>query len=386
MCEATCFIIAGMHRSGTSYLAALLQSAGVHIGAKLLKPDRGNPRGYFENTEFLEFHMTILESLGLNNGGHVEPSIRFIRVPEQFVTEARELIKKNQVAPYWGWKDPRTTLFLDFWHSLLPDAFFIFTYRRPWEVVDSLFRRGDHLFLKNPKLALQSWMSSNMRILSFYLRNSEKCLLLNVETFYRNPDLVVEYCKQKFNIRLNPVNSNVRDFHLLKRIESTHRIELLREFFPECISLYEELNRLSGFSDDNFKIYQDFPKIKTLDWILQDWQLTRHLESQLTQATQQLQVTQQELDTTKAQLWESTQQLQVTQQELDATKAQLWESTQQLQAAKHELDITKAELVWFKKELERIHNSRFWKVWKVLRRVKKLVTGLLKLKTHDGQK
>ncbi|MEN9263012.1 MAG: hypothetical protein Q6K14_02830, partial [Gloeomargarita sp. GMQP_bins_44] len=138
------------------------------------------------------------------------------------------------------------------------------------------------------------------------------------------------------------------------------------------ISLYEELNRLSGFSDDNFKIYQDFPKIKTLDWILQDWQLTRHLESQLTQATQQLQVTQQELDTTKAQLWESTQQLQVTQQELDATKAQLWESTQQLQAAKH--------------ELERIHNSRFWKVWKVLRRVKKLVTGLLKLKTHDGQK
>ncbi|MDW8303059.1 MAG: chromosome partitioning protein ParA, partial [Bacteroidia bacterium] len=279
-----------MHRSGTSFLASLLQSAGVHIGTQLLKPDLGNPKGYFENTEFLEFHMTVLESLGLHNGGHLEPEIKYIHVPEQFTPDAKKLIERNQRAPYWGWKEPRTTLFLDFWNALLPDAFFIFAYRRPWEVIDSLFRRGDHVFLKNPKLALQSWMSSNIRILDFYLRHSEKCLLLNVETFYKDPNIVVENCRKKFQIQLKSVDSSIRDTRLLKRIESSHRISLLREFFPSCISLYEELNKLSGFSDDFIGMNLDFSKTKILDWILQDWQTTCNLSK----AVQNLQTAQQE--------------------------------------------------------------------------------------------
>ncbi|MEL7418373.1 MAG: hypothetical protein AAGK10_07335 [Cyanobacteria bacterium J06555_3] len=42
-------IITGMHRSGTSLTASLLQSAGVYLGDRLMSADSGNAKGYFED-------------------------------------------------------------------------------------------------------------------------------------------------------------------------------------------------------------------------------------------------------------------------------------------------------------------------------------------------
>ncbi|MEY2858272.1 MAG: hypothetical protein RLZZ74_2584, partial [Cyanobacteriota bacterium] len=42
-------IITGMHRSGTSLTASLLQSAGVNLGDRLMSEDRGNSKGHFED-------------------------------------------------------------------------------------------------------------------------------------------------------------------------------------------------------------------------------------------------------------------------------------------------------------------------------------------------
>lgn len=77
-------------------------------------------------------------------------------MPVTFEEEARELLAvrvRSGVA--WGWKEPRTTLFLDFWQERLPDARHLFVFQRPWEVVDSLFRRGDDTFVRNPAFAQQ---------------------------------------------------------------------------------------------------------------------------------------------------------------------------------------------------------------------------------------
>jgi hypothetical protein len=41
----------------------------------------------------------------------------------------------------WGWKEPRATLFLDFWRATLPDLKFLALYRHYAQVVDSLLRR-----------------------------------------------------------------------------------------------------------------------------------------------------------------------------------------------------------------------------------------------------
>ena len=64
-------IVAGMHRSGTSIVASLLSALGVDIGQRLLPPDKGNPRGYFEDIDFLEFQRRVLSECCLpDDGGH----------------------------------------------------------------------------------------------------------------------------------------------------------------------------------------------------------------------------------------------------------------------------------------------------------------------------
>ncbi len=53
-------IVTGMHRSGTSLLASILQSAGVRIGQELLAPDPRNKRGFFEDVDIYRFHEQAL--------------------------------------------------------------------------------------------------------------------------------------------------------------------------------------------------------------------------------------------------------------------------------------------------------------------------------------
>jgi len=59
--DAPCIlVIAGMHRSGTSLLAALASEAGFDMGARLLAAGPGNPGGHFEDLDFLELHDAAL--------------------------------------------------------------------------------------------------------------------------------------------------------------------------------------------------------------------------------------------------------------------------------------------------------------------------------------
>jgi len=55
-------IITGMHRSGTSLTAAFLQKIGLDLGDNLLKGNYWNPKGYFEDIDFVEFQRTVLQA------------------------------------------------------------------------------------------------------------------------------------------------------------------------------------------------------------------------------------------------------------------------------------------------------------------------------------
>lgn len=65
----TVVVITGMHRSGTSLTTSLLQSAGVFIGDRLLGNNLSNPKGHFEDLDFVEFHQQLLQAQGLSDEG-----------------------------------------------------------------------------------------------------------------------------------------------------------------------------------------------------------------------------------------------------------------------------------------------------------------------------
>ena len=142
------------------------------------------------------------------------------------VKSARALIRRRKSRKIWGWKDPRTCLFLDFWHSLLPQARYVFVYRHPVEVVLSLLRRGrsfDSEALVNPLTALRSWQTHKQSLLDFFRRHPNSCVLGHVSTISDDPEAFIELTANKLKL---PRNSKNRLFYLVERNHHTQGARL----------------------------------------------------------------------------------------------------------------------------------------------------------------
>jgi GT2 family glycosyltransferase len=269
-------IVTGMHRSGTSLTASLLQSLGVDIGSSLMPADVGNEKGHFEDLDFVNLHRNILHSNGIESAGWTTDQFS---VPCQFYYEAQRLLLSRNKKPLWGWKDPRTTLFLDFWFELIPSVKFIFVFRSPWQVIDSIFRRSvyeDSTFFKNPTHALRVWHYYNEKIIDFYQTHPHQCVLLNVKNIISMFDDVLDKLESKLNIVF--AQNKFEKLYDAQSIElfdmSNHREMLINKYFPKAINLYHKLNELADLAVvddmDAARIYADNESIFK-DYVFQDW-------------------------------------------------------------------------------------------------------------------
>ena len=397
------FIVAGMHRSGTSFTASLLQKAGVDIGRRLMEANHGNVKGYFENQDFVDFHQTVLCANGANPSGWIEQGD--ITIDDAHVELAKELVRKSSVNSLWGWKDPRTTLFLDFWATLLPDANFIFIYRYPWEVIDSLYRRsvqaGETIFQTQPDLPFNVWMHYNQKVLEFCRKFPDRCLLTSVYQVGENPQRFWQTIEQKFNVKLYAETDDIYDRSLLNRqISDTHRPILLNYYFPRALELYQELNLLAGEPDRASELLDtNGSKVPSEgDWLFQDWHAVRtlkienqqlvtqnqqlatelqhtqtqfqearaYLEMRVQQTEDHLQHTQAHLQEVQAYLQEIQAQLQENQAHLQETHAKLGQAYAQQQQTQTELDRANSTIAW-------METSKFWQLRGRLIKLKQLL-------------
>jgi len=137
--------IAGMHRSGTSMVARLLNRCGVSLGpdGELLPAAPDNPEGFWENRRFLAVNEVILNKLG---GTWARPP-RFVPGWETtarvatLLTHARALGATFERAGVWGWKDPVNSLTIPFWRRAIPDIAVVVCVRHPRDVAASLQAR-----------------------------------------------------------------------------------------------------------------------------------------------------------------------------------------------------------------------------------------------------
>lgn len=232
--------IAGMHRSGTSLVSSLLQSGGLDIGQRLLGAGAGNVKGHFEDLDFFHLHMRILKSQGIPSTGFTLESD--IPIEERHVRLACALIaERRRRGRPWGWKDPRTTLFLDYWRKLLPEANFLLLYRCPWDVMDSFVRRGDKMFLAKPSFAVRLWSHYNRLLLDFYDRFPERCLCVNSYQAVQAPSRLLEALSRKFRLTLGPV-AELYDPSLLHHRGSSQGLSFVQQSYPEALEMYEQLN------------------------------------------------------------------------------------------------------------------------------------------------
>jgi GT2 family glycosyltransferase/glycosyltransferase involved in cell wall biosynthesis/SAM-dependent methyltransferase len=293
-------IIAGMHRSGTSLTASLLQSAGLFIGERLVPADHGNQAGHFEDIDFHEFHRRALHATGHAEDGFVKSAQ--IDLPKLLEQEARQLIAaRESLGRPWGWKDPRTVLFLDHWHRLLPHSFNLFVFRAPWEVVDSLYRRSDEVFGLNPKLALDAWYHYNVLVKAFVQQYADKSLMYELPQVISETTAVITAIRRRCGIQLQTPPSLYRA-EMLGRQADTHHISIVEQLAPQCAALYGELQELAGVKPRTKAIGKKTatkPERELCAGVLADWATIRHQQRRITKLQADESHLRQELEATQ---------------------------------------------------------------------------------------
>jgi hypothetical protein len=170
--ESRPVIVLGMHRSGTSVVAQVLNALGIYAGRpdEFAQADMFNPTGYWEHKEVLELNNEILATLGAS---WIDPSRADVsRLSDDrravYVARARQIVDRSlQGRGPFLLKDPRMALLFPLWREALQNAICVIAWRAPMAVARSLATRD-----KQPLLVSVAVWEHYTRTL---LRHSEGC-------------------------------------------------------------------------------------------------------------------------------------------------------------------------------------------------------------------
>ncbi len=266
-------VVSGMHRSGTSYLASILAAGGVAMGTRLVEADANNPRGYFEDKEFLAVNRQLMLSCTADAKGHrdwgwTETEAWDDGPAAALKGSARELLMAHDKGRRWGWKDPRTTLVLDFWDDLVKDTGlapgYLLVYRAPWDVADALQRTGADVFLRNPEYGYRIWTFYNRRLLDFRRRHAERSLLISIEAVLSEPRRFTDLLAARFGLELeHDLPARLRGEEGLRAHALDHPlIELVAVTSPEVYGLYGELQEAADLPLTGLVLEQRSPRTR----------------------------------------------------------------------------------------------------------------------------
>jgi hypothetical protein len=224
-------IITGMHRSGTSLITNWLNRCGLEIGESLVAAGNGNVEGHFEDVEFLKLHEEILNNNSLDISGLVDAK-KIELSPYQLAKLQGVINIKQQLYEQWGWKDPRTCLFLDTYSKLLPEAKYLVIMRDYNAVISSLIkrefahidkkymgrnylqqmiwkhwrrrRREEKFYTEHAETYLKVWLNYNEEILRTLKKlPADDYLVINYELLLEKDEQVIDFLKNqwKFNLK-----------------------------------------------------------------------------------------------------------------------------------------------------------------------------------------
>lgn len=142
-------VILGMHRSGTSSLAGMLQRLGVNFGHGLLAAKEDNQLGFYEH----KMVVGLNEELFARAEGAWHEMIPTVRLEQAARQEHRALRRTARVlsedfrgSPLWGLKDPRLCRLLPVWREVFAtlgtEPLPVLVLRHPLESAASLRRRN----------------------------------------------------------------------------------------------------------------------------------------------------------------------------------------------------------------------------------------------------
>lgn len=195
--------VLGMHRSGTSALARVLNLMGVDLGTGSEAAGKDNQRGFWEHPELNVANENILRFLG--------SSWQDLRsLPDQwwqaktlapFVSKIESILDQQfPQSPVWGLKDPRICRLLPLWLPILKQRncqpSFVCITRHPMEVMRSLKTRNKFSSWKGYLLWLKYNLEGEMESRGY------PRVFVTYEDLLSNPAATIERISQTISLPL----------------------------------------------------------------------------------------------------------------------------------------------------------------------------------------
>ncbi|MCF8365876.1 MAG: sulfotransferase [Bacteroidales bacterium] len=200
------YILTGMHRSGTSMFARFIHESGINMGGEFYRDETANKYGHYEDIDFLNLQR---RELARAFKGEDYLVFKDFVLSNQFVSQAKELFEKridHHKGNDWGWKDPRTTVFLTHWQNINLDIRFIFMVRKPESVINSLCKLLKTKWsLAEKSKYLKTYIYYNQQILDFVSDPANKYVaIVSFEDLVMNPKTELEKLHKRIGFEFDP--------------------------------------------------------------------------------------------------------------------------------------------------------------------------------------
>jgi hypothetical protein len=273
-------LILGLGRCGTSYLASFLRANGVDLGANLGEGDYVNPRGLFENRAIVRFHRRLLaksEPRGADIPLLASPTVPALSSQDE--EEALRILESLARPGLWGWKDPRTLLFIDFWMGLLPDARLIVPIRHPLEVYYSYLKRIRILPLLNPyALFFPAYARQSERLFEVAKHHAPRVYVLDAQTAYRQPEQLWTDLSAFLEVEKRvPPSYPLFKENEFTRLRLTERAcDVFAKQFPEAAGAFQQLNEMARIRFEPVRGSSPFdPVLAAIGSVFSKWRTIR---------------------------------------------------------------------------------------------------------------
>lgn len=139
-------IVLGMHRSGTSVLARILNLMGIYLGPEGMSTGANpeNPKGFWERRDIRQLNDAVLHSVGCDWDRVSTLDLGTVPAEMQaaFDHVARRILLEMDAHRPWFIKEPRLCLLLPMWRRHMEVPLVVNIHRDPVEVAASLHRRN----------------------------------------------------------------------------------------------------------------------------------------------------------------------------------------------------------------------------------------------------
>ena len=220
-------------------LTRMLHVCGLDLGpeSELMPAQADNPDGFWEHLRFVELNDEVLNSLDaawdLPPRAYEDFSdVRFDRLR----MKGKRLVEEFDSAKVWGWKDPRNSLTLPFWKSILAELKILVVVRNPLEVAYSMHERNgtSHPF------GLRLWEIYNSRILE--TTTTGERFVTRYDFFFENPEAELGRIANFIGLSAGEVH-RAAAFVIPRKRHAHFTIEQLinARASPEVVNLYRTL-------------------------------------------------------------------------------------------------------------------------------------------------